>query len=130
MPRDDAKALAGPRPPMPRRSRRPVDTDAAARQAVLEAQTALVRVQTELRALELRRRQGDVIERAVAEAAREADGQRVRTYWLRWPAAVAPGLAATFGLDADAVADALMRLVRTALAELADADRRPTRRRR
>ena len=115
---------------MPRRPRGGgLDADEPARQAVLEAQTALVRVQTELRELELRRRQGDVVDRAAAEAAREAAGQRIRTFWLRWPAEAAPTLAAQFGLDVDAVADVLTRLVRTALSELADAERRPARRR-
>src|SRR5262245_10741666 len=114
---------------MPRRPRGgPGDTDDEARQAVLAGQAALVRVQTELRELELRRRQGATIDRAAAEAEREAAGQRVRTFWLRWPAEAAPAVAAQFGLDGDAVADVLTRLVRTALVELADAERRPRRR--
>src|SRR5262245_61718389 len=102
---------------MPRRPRGgPGDTDDEARQAVLAAQAALVR------------RQGATTGGAAAEAEREAAGQRVRTFWLRWPAEAAPAVAAQFGLDGDAVADVLTRLVRTALVELADAERRPRRR--
>jgi hypothetical protein len=117
MPRDDRKVA------MPRRPRAP-GAPAAARDAVLQAQVALVRVQTELRTLELARRQQTLVERAAAEATVEATAQRHRTYWLKWPAQAAPALAERFGLEADAVADVLAGLVRAALSELAHAERR------
>jgi hypothetical protein len=71
-------------------------------------------------ALELRVREGQLVDRQAAERAAEQLLRRVRDSFLRWPARVAPGLATRWARQAAEVADVLAGAMREQLDELAD----------
>lgn len=114
MPRDNPKALGGPRRPR-------IQASAETREAMGAAQIKLVEAQTRLRELDIARREGSLVDRTRAERAAELFTRRARDNWLRWPARVAPLLATRWKLDAADVADTLAEIVRAQLDELADA---------
>jgi hypothetical protein len=69
--------------------------------------------------LELRVRQGDLLDRRQGRDMAFRFARTLRDAWLAWPARVGPVLAATFDLDAAAVTVALENYVRDHLTELA-----------
>src|SRR4029453_8372533 len=71
-------------------------------------------------ALELRVREGQLVDRRAAERAAEQLLRRVRDSFLRWPVRVAPALATRWAQDPAEVADVLAADMRQHLAELAD----------
>jgi len=73
-----------------------------------------------LRDLELRRRQGELIERADAERAAFERAQRERHAWQSWTATAAAWLASELGVPERDIFDRLDRLVRDHLDQLAD----------
>ena len=85
-----------------------------------EAKTAKMVVDAKRAALELRVREGQLVDRQAAERAVEQLLRRVRDSFLRWPARVAPGLAVKWTREAAEVADVLAVAMREQLDELAD----------
>jgi hypothetical protein len=88
--------------------------------AYLRARTARMEALAKREALELRRREGQLVDRQAAERAAEQLLRRVRDSLLRWPARVAPALATRWAQDPAEVADVLAADLRQHLAELAD----------
>jgi hypothetical protein len=88
--------------------------------AYVRAKTAWMEARAQREALELRVRQGALLDRGRVEREQEAFAQRVRDGWLRWPARVAPALASQWRLDQVDVVAALEQVVMTHLEELAD----------
>jgi hypothetical protein len=85
-----------------------------------EARTAKMVVDAKRAALELRVREGELVDRQAAERVVEQLLRRVRDSLLRWPARVAPGLATRWTREAAEVADVLAAAMREQLDELAD----------
>jgi hypothetical protein len=85
-----------------------------------EARTAKMVVDAKRAALELRVREGELVDRQTAERVVEQLVRRVRDSLLRWPARVAPRLATRWTRDAAEVADVLAAAMREQLDELAD----------
>jgi hypothetical protein len=86
----------------------------------LRARTDRMVVLAKREALELRVREGQLVDRRAAERAAEQLLRRVRDSFLRWPARVAPELATRWQRDAAEVADVLAASMRVHLEELAD----------
>jgi hypothetical protein len=85
-----------------------------------EARTAKMVVDAKRAALQLRVREGELVDRQPAERVAEQLLRRVRDSLLRRPARVAPGLATRWTREAAEVADALAAAMREQLDELAD----------
>jgi hypothetical protein len=88
--------------------------------AYLRARTARMEALAKREALELRRREGQLVDRQAAERAAEQLLRRVRDSLLRWPARVAPASGTRWAQDPAEVADVLAADLRQHLAELAD----------
>lgn len=73
-----------------------------------------------LRALELLRRTGAVVEMEVAERALFEVSRAVRDSWLNWPSRIGPMMAADLGLPPDKVVEALTRHVHEQLTEIGE----------
>jgi hypothetical protein len=86
----------------------------------LQAKTARMVTLAKRDALELRVREGQLVDRQAAERAAEELLRRVRDSFLRWPARVAPALATRWERDAAEVADVLAAAMRVHLEELAE----------
>jgi hypothetical protein len=87
----------------------------------LEAKTARMVALAKREALELRRREGELVDRRAAERQVEALAQQLRDDWRRWPSRVAPVAAQRFGLAQDLVLEVLDELVQAQCAMLRSA---------
>src|SRR5262245_11590779 len=106
----------------------PPDTPSAAaaaaflgkHEALLQARTALLLTEAQLRRLRLEERRGALLDRRTTLAKFFTAVRAMRDAWLAWPARIGPELAADLGLDATRVMIALEPYVRRQLHELAD----------
>ena len=90
-------------------------------EALLQARTALLLTEAQLRRLRLEERRGALLDRQTTLAKFFTTVRAMRDAWLAWPARIGPELAADLGLDATRVMIALQPYVRRQLQELADA---------
>src|SRR5262245_9954497 len=90
-------------------------------EALLQARTALLLTEAQLRRLRLEERRGALLDRQTTLAKFFTTVRAMRDAWLAWPARIGPELAADLGLDATRVMIALEPYVRRQLQELADA---------
>jgi hypothetical protein len=86
--------------------------------AYQQARAAKTAIEAERAALELRRRQGELVDRALGERLVFAFGRRQRDAWLAWPARIGAELAAALGVDAAALVVQLEAYVARQLEEL------------
>ena len=70
-----------------------------------------------IRALELRRAAGSLMEVSTAETLFFEAARSERDHWMNWPARVGPELAARFDIPASAVTAELLRLIHSELAD-------------
>lgn len=89
--------------------------------AFTQGRTAKILAEAQRAALELRVRQGELLDRAMVLARVFAFVRNVRDAWLNWPSRVAAELAAALDVDQVRVAVELEARVRAHLEELADA---------
>jgi hypothetical protein len=86
--------------------------------ALERARAAKTAIEAERAALELRRRQGELVDRALGERLVFAFGRRQRDAWLAWPARIGAELAAALGIDGAALVVQLEAYVARQLEEL------------
>lgn len=114
-----ASGLAAAPFPAPRSAAAPAQ--AAAGPTVADVRREKLEFELELARLNLRKRQGELIDRLEAENFTFEKGRQYRDSWLGWLARTAPALAAKLSADPQLVFAELDRLVRAHLVELSEA---------
>jgi hypothetical protein len=88
--------------------------------ALIQARTALLLTEAQLRRLRLEERRGALLDRQTTLAKIFTTFRAYRDAWLAWPARVGPEIAAEHGIDQTRLMITLEKHVRRQLDELAD----------
>jgi hypothetical protein len=89
-------------------------------ESLLEARRRKESALADLRSLEVKRRRGELVDRATVERVVHDAARRYRESWQNWPARISAELAASWQIDPATVHRRLDDVVRAHLTELAD----------